>query len=497
MNGWNPKLMEPDRALVLSQAMPTKYVNGQTAFSHQIEDAVQMAVAGRTIQASEMGTGKTRSALRAAKIVKVVTGLPIVVFCPPGVMFQWESEAAIVDVVINTFSWGKLPEVIEDWPCILILDECHKIGNITTKRTKRVLEWSKQAVALWGISGTPTVNGRPRELFPLLKALGHPIAEDRQAFEAKFCNAHWRVLAGGTTYDGRVLEWNCKVCRRHVGIQSHWRTPVGKVMKCPTTECTGTKKWPRVWWDTDGANNLDELNEALKPVLIRRTKAECLDLPQKLRKFIEWEPTAEERQKYKALEDPACASSTDGAEAITTLMALRVLTSTMKVPHAIALAKELNEQGHQCILFTEFVETARAIAEGLRTKPYEGATTAPKREAIVKDFLDGKKKNFVGTSKAGGEGLNLVAADYVILVDRPWTMALAEQCEDRAHRQGQRWPVTVIWPRMCPVDSAVDEVLLTKQEATGAILGGPCATSEERWALDVINTLLCIDDDED
>ena len=72
-----------------------------------------------------------------------------------------------------------------------------------------------------------------------------------------------------------------------------------------------------------------------------------------------------------------------------------------------------------------------------------GAVNKEKRAALVQKFQEGKIPVFCISLKAGGTGLNLTAADLVIHYDPWWNVAVQNQATDRAHRIGQRNPVTV------------------------------------------------------
>ncbi|MCH1504470.1 MAG: SWF/SNF helicase family protein, partial [Verrucomicrobiales bacterium] len=72
-----------------------------------------------------------------------------------------------------------------------------------------------------------------------------------------------------------------------------------------------------------------------------------------------------------------------------------------------------------------------------------GSTPAKKRQQAVDAFQRGEDDVFLISLRAGGTGLNLTAADYVIHMDPWWNPAVEDQASDRAHRIGQQRPVTV------------------------------------------------------
>ncbi len=75
----------------------------------------------------------------------------------------------------------------------------------------------------------------------------------------------------------------------------------------------------------------------------------------------------------------------------------------------------------------------------------------------VDAFQNGEGDFFLISLKAGGTGLNLTAADYVIILDPWWNPAVENQAADRAHRIGQRRPVTIY--RLIAKDTVEEQVL--------------------------------------
>jgi SNF2 family DNA or RNA helicase len=112
------------------------------------------------------------------------------------------------------------------------------------------------------------------------------------------------------------------------------------------------------------------------------------------------------------------------------------------------ILEELRESGHKALVFSQFVDHLSILRKYLdREKvPYQyldGSTPSQERTRRVAAFQAGEGDCFLISLKAGGTGLNLTAADYVIHMDPWWNPALEEQASDRAHRIGQDRPVTV------------------------------------------------------
>jgi SNF2 family DNA or RNA helicase len=109
---------------------------------------------------------------------------------------------------------------------------------------------------------------------------------------------------------------------------------------------------------------------------------------------------------------------------------------------------ELREGGHRALVFSQFTRFLALVREALdaRDIPYQyldGATPPRVRDRTVEEFQRGEGGLFLISLKAGGTGLNLTAADYVIHLDPWWNPAVEDQATDRAHRIGQSRPVMV------------------------------------------------------
>ena len=99
-------------------------------------------------------------------------------------------------------------------------------------------------------------------------------------------------------------------------------------------------------------------------------------------------------------------------------------------------------------MFSQFTSHLALIREALDKQeiPYlylDGSTTPSERNRLVRQFQTGDEPLFLIRLKAGGLGLNLTAADYVVHLDPWWNPAIEDQASDRAHRIGQERPVTV------------------------------------------------------
>jgi SNF2 family DNA or RNA helicase len=109
---------------------------------------------------------------------------------------------------------------------------------------------------------------------------------------------------------------------------------------------------------------------------------------------------------------------------------------------------ELLDNHHKVLVFSQFVGHLSILRDELDRKGVlyqylDGSTPARQRKQRVEAFQAGEGDVFLISLKAGGLGLNLTAADYVIHMDPWWNPAIEDQASDRAHRLGQQRPVTI------------------------------------------------------
>src|SRR5690606_9534304 len=103
---------------------------------------------------------------------------------------------------------------------------------------------------------------------------------------------------------------------------------------------------------------------------------------------------------------------------------------------------------HRALVFSQFVSHLSIVRQALDEKNIhyqylDGSSPLPERERSVEKFQKGEGDLFLISLKAGGLGLNLTAADFVIHLDPWWNPAIEDQASDRAHRIGQKRPVTI------------------------------------------------------
>ncbi|MGC0368523.1 DEAD/DEAH box helicase [Microbacterium sp. SLBN-111] len=214
------------------------------------------------------------------------------------------------------------------------------------------------------------------------------------------------------------------------------------------------------------ADRLAQLRRRIRPFLLRRSKelvASELPPKQEIVIDIELHPAHRrlydrrfhrERQRLLGLLDDVASNRFEIFRSLTMLRQLALdptLIGEAEAPSAKldaleTLLVEAAAEGHRILVlsqFTRFLKAARQRCEeaGVASGYLDGSTT--NRQAEIDRFREGTDPAFFVSLKAGGVGLNLVEADYVVLLDPWWNPAVEEQAIDRAHRIGQTRPVIV------------------------------------------------------
>lgn len=207
----------------------------------------------------------------------------------------------------------------------------------------------------------------------------------------------------------------------------------------------------------------EKLKRQISPFILRRTKREVEpDLPPLTIEEVICEMTDDQRQFYErersavrneVLRRLDAAGSPESALTILkALIRLRQASShpflldpgysggSGKLDEIIRTAITLQEEGHKTLIFSSFVKHLQIIADrlsasGISFTLLTGATV--RREQVVNQFKKDEVSFFLISLKAGGTGLNLTKADYVMILDPWWNPAAELQAINRAHRIGQ------------------------------------------------------------
>lgn len=409
-----------------------KQIKTITLFDHQIQNVKDILKKKKVILADEQGLGKTYSALVAAKLSK----LPIHIIAPASLHDMWVKASLNLGIEpYGVISWAKIPYTPEgDFFCIL--DEAHALQSMLSKRTKDAIAFCDKAEYIVAITGTPIKNGRPINLFGILAAIKHPLSYNKVQYERVYCNAK----------STRFTKWDC-----------------------------------------NGVSNLSDLYKNISPVLIRHKKEDCLDLPAKTRTIRE---VALSREAFAGFTSVMKKHATEWkdrvrkgivsskSEKLVMFNAVRQAASIAKVPEAVSVAEELNENGRQGVFFVAYKATANELKTRIEqeTKASCGIVTGDfsiaARNKTISDFQKGLHKFIICTFESGATGITLTASSYITLVDRPWTPGVVLQAEDRVHRISQTNAVTALWLSISKYDEPIDEMLIEKSKNISHILSG-------------------------
>jgi SNF2 family DNA or RNA helicase len=151
------------------------------------------------------------------------------------------------------------------------------------------------------------------------------------------------------------------------------------------------------------------------------------------------------------------------------------LPPSAKLEAFAELVRDVLGEGHRALVFSQFTEMLRHLVawadeEGLRYEYLDGETPAHDRQERIDRFnsQDGPPLFFLSL-KAGGTGLNLTGADYVIQYDPWWNPAAEQQAVDRVHRIGQTKPV---FSYKLIAEGTVEEKIVAMQERKKGLAAG-------------------------
>ena len=215
----------------------------------------------------------------------------------------------------------------------------------------------------------------------------------------------------------------------------------------------------------DGRGSAEVVARAVRPYLLRRTKSEVLsDLPEKTEQTLFVELGEAQRKAYDELREHFRAELSGrigrmgmGRSRIAVLEALlrlrqtachaglvdhsRVGESCAKLDTLLEQLDEVLDEGHKVLVFSQFTSFLAILRNRLDAKgtvyEYLDGRTTDRQARVVRFQEDPDCRLFLVSLKAGGQGLNLTAADYIYILDPWWNPAVEAQAVDRAHRIGQ------------------------------------------------------------
>ena len=246
-----------------------------------------------------------------------------------------------------------------------------------------------------------------------------------------------------------------------------------------------------------GYRNLDELTDRIDRFSYRVLKKDCLDLPEKTYTARYIPLTKEQKMMYERIQREALMLFDDGEmvtapAVITQLLRLQQVLSghiktdegkivTFPTKRMDALQEIMDEHDGKAIIWSRFRYDIQAIVLTLQKKygehsaaGYFGDTGDEERNDIVRNFQDPNHplKYFVGNPSTAGYGLTLTEADLVVYYANDFNLETRIQSEDRAHRIGQKNPVTYV-DLICEgtIDEKIVKSLRAKIDIGAKVLG--------------------------
>lgn len=451
-------------------------------FNHQIEGFKYGLNHSKWLLSDEQGLGKTKQTIDIAIAEKELKGYKhcLIVCGVNGLKWNWKNEVEIhsnesayilgqkisksgkitigsntdklndaerLDEIndyfiitnVETLRDERIADTLNGKFGIVAIDEVHKCKNAFSQQGKGILRID--APYKIALTGTPLMN-HPMDLYIILKWLGY----EKHSFYA-FRNHH--CVMGG--FGGHEIV---------------------------------------------GYKNLDELQEQLNDIMLRRLKKDVLDLPEKLfvDEYVDMTPkqTKIYREVTQEIKDNIDQISI-APNPLTELIRLRqatgytgILSSTIKESAKLDRMEEIIDDavsnGQKVIVFSNWTQMTTAVCERLsdiKTHNYNyavitGETKDEDRQQIVDKFQNTNDIDvIIGTIGAMGTGLTLSASNTVIFLDLPWNRALYDQAVDRAHRIGQQNNVT-IYNIMCKntIDERINEIVQKKGHMSDILIDG-------------------------
>jgi len=419
--------------------------------------------AGGAVLADDMGLGKTVQAL--ALLLRRSADGPALVVAPTSVGFNWVRESQRFAPSLTTLeyrgpgraqllteagagtvlvtSWALMARDVDalaevSWSTV-VFDEAQAMKNRMTRRNKAAR--SLTAGFRLALTGTPLEN-HAGELYALMAVIVPGLLGGPTQFQERFLGPIQRKDESATTALARLVSpFVLRRLKRDVATELPARTEVEVLVELSRPE--------RALYERVREAAVAEL-ELATTLGQQRRRFQALGLLTRLRQAA----------CHPRLLDPESD------------------VSSSKLERTIQLLEQLRAEGHKALVFSQFVRHLRLVREALEGRGWrllylDGSTPTRRRAELVDRFQTGDADAFLISLKAGGTGLNLTAATYVIHMDPWWNPAAEDQATDRTHRIGQERAVTVY--RLVArdtVEEAIVRLHRQKRELADALLAG-------------------------
>jgi SWI/SNF-related matrix-associated actin-dependent regulator 1 of chromatin subfamily A len=383
----------------------------------------------RLLIGDEPGLGKT---LQSIGIVDTAAAYPCLVICPSSLKINWQREfekftdkkALVLDNASRT-----------SWPYFLGMGMFH-VAIVNYESLKKFFVWDikgGKTFTLKDVVFNRDINVFRSVIMDESHRLKDPTAQQTMFTRGIVEGKEWRILLSGTPVVNHAQDLVSQLA----------------IMGRLLSDFGGRGKFLAQYGENE---NLSELSDKLyNTCMIRREKAKVLtELPDKQRTDLYVEISNREEYDLAAADLAAYlreyTECTDREirrkmrmEALVKFMTLRSLASKGKVKQATDFIKNFLANGKPLIVFCSLKEIVKALQKQFPDAVrVTGDDNTAEKQAAVDAFQSGEAQLIICSIKAAGVGLTLTASSNVAFVEFPWTYADCCQCEDRAHRIGQK-----------------------------------------------------------
>lgn len=383
----------------------------------------------RLLIGDEPGLGKT---LQSIGIVDTAAAYPCLVICPSSLKINWQREfekftdkkALVLDNASRT-----------SWPYFLGMGMFH-VAIVNYESLKKFFVWDikgGKTFTLKDVVFNRDINVFRSVIMDESHRLKDPTAQQTMFTRGIVEGKEWRILLSGTPVVNHAQDLVSQLA----------------IMGRLLSDFGGRGKFLAQYGDNE---NLSELSDKLYDTcMIRREKAKVLtELPDKQRTDLYVEISNRDEYDLAAADLAAYlreyTECTDREirrkmrmEALVKFMTLRSLASKGKVKQATDFIKNFLANGKPLIVFCSLKEIVKTLQKQFPDAVrVTGDDNTAEKQAAVDAFQSGEAQLIICSIKAAGVGLTLTASSNVAFVEFPWTYADCCQCEDRAHRIGQK-----------------------------------------------------------
>lgn len=387
----------------------------------------------RLLIGDEPGLGKT---LQSIGIVDTASAYPCLVICPSSLKINWQREfekftdkkAVVLDNATRT-----------SWPYLLGMGMFH-VAIVNYESLKKFFVWDikgGKTFTLKDVVFNRDINIFKSVIMDESHRLKDPTAQQTMFTRGIVEGKEWRILLSGTPVVNHAQDLVAQLA----------------IMGRLLSDFGGRGKFLADYGENE---NLSELSDKLYDTcMIRREKAKVLtQLPDKTRTDLYVEISNRDEYDLAAADLAAYlreyTKCTDRdirrkmrMEALVKFMTLRSLASKGKVKQATDFIRNFLANGKPLIVFCSLKEIVKALQKQFPDAVrVTGDDSLAEKQAAVDAFQSGEAQLIICSIKAAGVGLTLTASSNVAFVEFPWTYADCCQCEDRAHRIGQKNNVT-------------------------------------------------------